>query len=219
MTISASATERWIDEFGDDPTDAPARATTSASTPIRPHRGYRFRALPATAAYVPDASYRIDLRAHALLRDGHPVARIEPDRQAHWLSPAEETAFAAWAQELRWIQQAPARTTLPAFGLALLDREARAVDWCEQQSTAALVYSTVSDMRRARWRVEPLLNADHAEDLAFLARVDPQAAYYWHRGRRHTLTPGQPGLLDEASNGEGLAAMMPACLAEPARSR
>ncbi|WP_137726188.1 hypothetical protein [Prescottella subtropica] len=215
MTTSAGAPELWVDEFGDDP-NMPTRTTTSASTPIRPHRGYRFHALPATAAYVPDGSYRIDRRAHVLLRDDRPVARIGPDLHTRWLSPMEDTAFTVWAQELRWIQQVPAHTSLPAFGLALLDREAHAVDWCEQQSQTALVYSTVADMRRGRWRAEPLLNADHADDLAFLTRVDSLAAYYWHRGRRHTLTPGRAGLMDEVSNGEGLAAMMPACLVDPA---
>lgn len=214
MTIPAARTDRWVDEFGDDPDASPARAARSA--PIRPHRGYRFRALPATAAYVPDSSYRIDLHAQAVLRAGHPVAVVGGDGQVTWSTPAAGAAFAAWAQELRWIQQVPAHTSLPVFGLALLHREARAVDWCEQQSKTALVYASVEDMRRGRWRAEPLLSASRDDDRDFLTRVDTQAAYYWHHGRRHALTPGRPGLLDEVSNGDGLTAMMPACFAEPA---
>ncbi|WP_197481911.1 hypothetical protein [Rhodococcus sp. HS-D2] len=192
-------------EFGDDPNDLPGRSDRRPPKPLRPHEGYRFFALPATAAYVPDNSYRVDLAEQVLLHEGVPVAVIRADGRPQWSARRSQDEFARWAEDLRWIQQVPAATTLTHFGFGLLLREARTAAWCEKQSKTALMYSTVDEVRRGRWRAEELLKADRPEDLQFLARVDPRAAYYWHRGRRHVLVPGLAELLPESSAGGWLA--------------
>nr|WP_218679886.1 hypothetical protein [Rhodococcus qingshengii] len=198
----------WVDEFTDDPQYLPRRQTTVA-TPVRPHPGYRYQALPATAAYVPDGSYRLDLDRELLIREDVEVARIDSAGHHDWTTNEEKQAFDVWAHDLQWIQQVPAHTSLPTLGIELLRREARVHRWCETQSQTMLVYASGDDVRCGRWRVEDFLRADRPDDLAFLIRVDPKAAYFWQGGRRHLLVPGTPALLDEYSAGDGLAAAMP----------